>query len=281
MRERNLNAQADLDAAIAAEADAVAQVGVTRATMQQARASLSIAQANLDYSTIRAPVDGIVLSRAVDVGATVAASFSAPTLFVIVDDLSRVQVIGNVDESEVGKLHQDMAVSVTVDAFPDDTFRGRITQLRFSSVVTQGVVTYPAVIDVENPEHKLRPGMTATLTVTTSHVTGTLRVPNGALRFQPKDQPRPRTTGPRSLHDGVVWVLDGTGPTAQLRSVHVVTGITDGRYTQIRSGALTAGNVIVLDDGGTAGTGAAGTAGGGAGGGRSGGGSKRSPPRVF
>lgn len=273
LRERNLNAQADLDAAIAAEADAVAQLGVTRAAMQQARAALSTAQANLDYSTIRAPCDGIVLARNVDVGGTVAASFSAPTLFVIVDDLSRVQVIGNVDESEVGKLRDGMSVRVTVDAFPDEIFHGRITQLRFSSTVTQGVVTYPAVIDVENPRHRLRPGMTATLSVETSRVTDTVRVPNGALRYQPKDQPRPRVRGPHSSHDGVVWVLDGHGPTARPHSVRVVTGITDGRYTQIVRGALTPGAVVVLDEG-TAGPSGAAT------GGSSGGGSKRGP-RIF
>src|SRR5207244_1313619 len=149
--------------AVTAEADARAQVGVARANVLQARAALTSAETDLGYTRIVAPIDGIVITRSIDVGQTVAASLQAPVLFVIVDDLARVQILGDVDGAEVGKLRDGMQVEVHVDAFPDDVFRGRIRELRYGSTVTQGVVTYPAVIDVDNPDRKLRPGMTATI----------------------------------------------------------------------------------------------------------------------
>lgn len=255
MREHELNAQADLDVAINSEADSSAQVGVARAGVAQARAALSVAQTDLDYTQIRAPIDGIVITRSIDVGQTVAASFSAPVLFVIVDDLARVQIVGDVDEAEIGKLRTSMQVAVRVDAFPDQVFHGRIRELRYGSTVTQGIVTYPAVIDVDNPERALRPGMTAAISVTAERAQNTLRVPNAALRFQPHDESQPAATPARrrSSHEGVVWVLEGRGPAARIRQVTVGLGATDGRYTAIRSGSLNVGDAVVLDDAGATG----------------------------
>lgn len=281
MRSENLNAAADLDAALNAKAAAEAQLGVARASVQQAQAAVVVAQTDLNYTRIVAPVDGIVITRSVDVGQTVAASFQAPTLFVIVDDLARVQVLGDVDEAEVGKLREGMDVEVKVDAFTDDTFHGRIRELRYGSTVTSGVVTYPAVIDVDNPERKLRPGMTASIKVTTDRARDILRVPNAALRFTPASKDgdaamkkngghgsgaRQGESGASNAHQGTVWVLEGTGPDAKPRAVKVQTGITDGRYTvivRITSGSLKEGDVVILDDSDT-------STGGGPGGGSSG-----------
>ncbi len=264
MRERELNAQSDLDIAVNAEANAQAQVGVARANVAQARAALTSAQTDLDYTRILAPIDGLVITRSIDVGATVAASFSAPILFVIVDDLARMQIIGDVDEAEIGKLQTLMNVDVRVDAFPDQVFHGRIRELRYGSTVTQGFVTYRAVSDVDNPSRALRPGMTAAISVTTAHAVNALRVPNAALRFSPPEDVQAQAGGgppgqrganapasarrPRTSHDGIVWVLEGRAPNTRLRRVQVVTGATDGRYTEVTSGPLNPSHIVVLDD---------------------------------
>ncbi|MEI8255611.1 MAG: efflux RND transporter periplasmic adaptor subunit, partial [Deltaproteobacteria bacterium] len=185
LREQGLNAQADLDAAVAQRDAARATVGVADAQIAQAQASLSSAQTNLAFTRIMAPIDGIVATRSVDPGQTVAASFQTPTLFVIANDLTHMRVIANVDEANIGKLAERMASTARVDAFPRDTFRGMVRELRINPTTTNGVVTYQAVIDVENTQGRLRPGMTATITVVTARRTGVLRVPNAALRYRP------------------------------------------------------------------------------------------------
>ena len=153
--------------------------------MTQARGSLNQNQVNLSHTIITAPVDGIVISRNVDVGQTVAASMSAPTLFVIAKDLSEMQVNASIDESDIGRIKAGQAVTFRVDAYPRDTFTGTVSQVRLQPVVAQNVVSYVTMIDVPNQELKLKPGMTANVTVEIARADDVLRVPNAALRFQP------------------------------------------------------------------------------------------------
>ena len=283
LRQRELNSIQDLDSALAAQADAVAQVGVSDAVIRQTRAALQSAQSDLNYTQIRAPMDGIVVTRSVDVGQTVAASFTTPTLFLIVDDLAHMQVLGDVDEADIGKLQEGSDVDVHVDAFPDQSFPGHVTTLRYNSTNTQGVVTYPAVIGVDNTARKLRPGMTATISVVTSQAHDVFRVPNAALRYRPKNTTgEPEGTGTRTAqqsqqaHRGHIYLQEGSGETQHIRRIDVITGITDGRYTQVTSDELRVDQTVVIDEPTTPVPGAP-PSGGGSGGG---GGSKSGGPRA-
>jgi len=170
-----------------------AQVGQAAAQVQQAQAALSLAEVNLSHTTITSPIDGIVVSRDVNVGQTVAASLSAPTLFTIANDLTQMQVIANIDQADIGLVEQAKSVKFSVDAFPGKDFDGKIQQMRINPQNVQNVVTYNVVIDVNNPEQKLKPGMTANLTITIDERNNVLKVPNAALRFMPQD-----ATGQRS-----------------------------------------------------------------------------------
>ncbi|HKG15693.1 MAG TPA: efflux RND transporter periplasmic adaptor subunit, partial [Pyrinomonadaceae bacterium] len=165
---------------------AQAQVQNTAAQVQQARAALQLAELNLQHTTITSPIDGVVVSRDVNVGQTVAASLSAPTLFTIAQDLTQMQVIANIDQADIGLVEQAKSVSFTVDAFPSQEFEGAIQQMRLNPQNVQNVVTYNVVIDVSNPEQKLKPGMTANLNVTIDERNDVLKVPNSALRFTPQ-----------------------------------------------------------------------------------------------
>src|SRR5882672_11221931 len=178
-------AKANRDSAIAAVSAAEAQVTQALAQVQLKQAALTVAQTNLDYTTIRAPIDGTVIARNVDVGRTVAASLQAPTLFTIAQDLTKMQVYASTDESDVGMIKNGQVVTFKVDAFPRDTFTGRVSQIRMNATTVQNVVTYNTVIDFNNPELKLFPGMTAYITIPAASATAVLRVPNGALRYKP------------------------------------------------------------------------------------------------
>jgi HlyD family secretion protein len=164
-----------------------AQVQQAQAQVQQAQAALNLAEINLTHTTIQSPIDGIVVSRDVDVGQTVAASLSAPTLFTIANNLTEMQVIANIDQADIGLVETAKGVQFTVDAFPADSFTGKIQQIRINPVNTQNVVTYNVVIDVSNPEEKLKPGMTTNLIFTIDERNNVLKVPNAALRFRPQD----------------------------------------------------------------------------------------------
>jgi HlyD family secretion protein len=153
----------------------------------QAEAALSLAQVNLSHTTITSPIDGIVVSRDVNVGQTVAASLSAPTLFTIANDLTQMQVIANIDQADIGLVEQAKSVKFSVDAFPGKDFDGKIQEMRLNPVNVQNVVTYNVVINVNNPEQTLKPGMTANLTITIDERNNVLKVPNSALRFRPQD----------------------------------------------------------------------------------------------
>ena len=167
-------------------AGAQAQVQNAAAQVEQARAALRLAEINLQHTTIASPIDGVVVSRDVNVGQTVAASLSAPTLFTIAQDLTQMQVIANIDQADIGLVEQARSVAFTVDAFPGQEFKGAIQQMRLNPQNVQNVVTYNVVIDVANPEQKLKPGMTANLTVTIDERNDVLKVPNSALRFTPQ-----------------------------------------------------------------------------------------------
>ena len=180
-----LISETELEAAEVNLRSAEAQLKSAEAQVRQSQASLSMNEVNLEHTVIRAPIDGIVTSRLVDVGQTVAASFQAPELFVIAADLTKMRVIANIDESDVGRIRPNQRVTFTVDAFPAEEFEGNVSQIRLEPIVTQNVVTYATVIDAPNPELKLKPGMTATVTVEVARRENVTRIPNSALRFRP------------------------------------------------------------------------------------------------
>ena len=185
LAEKKLIAQADFDTAVATAEAAEAAVQAADGTVAQARAALHQADVNLAYTDILSPTNGVVISRNVDVGQTVAASLQAPTLFVIAEDLAKMQVDTSVAEADVGRLKDGMPASFTVDAYPSEVFRGNVRQIRNSPQTVQNVVTYDAVIDVDNSELKLKPGMTANVTFVYADKDDVLKVPNAALRFKP------------------------------------------------------------------------------------------------
>jgi HlyD family secretion protein len=206
-----------------------------RDQVEQKQAALAHAQINLDHTTIRSPVDGVVVNRAVDVGQTVAATLQAPTLFTIAQDLTRMQVEASVDEADIGRIRAETPVTFTVDAFPGEVFTGTVAQIRKAPQITQNVVTYTVVIAVANPGTRLVPGMTASVKFVTDQKVDVLKVPNPALRFRPSGVPGSATP--------VVWILGDDGrPVA----VPVTLGITDGTATEIVSGDLDAGRAVLV-----------------------------------
>jgi HlyD family secretion protein len=186
LSQEQLLPQSDLETAQTNFASAASQVKAADAASTQAAASVKLAEVDLNNTVIRAPISGVVISRSVDVGQTVAASLQAPTLFVIANDLSRMQVLASVDEADVGRIKTGQDVTFRVDSFPERTFRGRVEQVRLQPTVAQNVVTYSAVISVDNPGQILMPGMTATVTVVSQQREDVVRVPAAALRFRPE-----------------------------------------------------------------------------------------------
>ena len=178
-------AKSNYDSAVAGSSAADALVKQAEAQVQQREAAVRVAQTNLDYTTIRAPIDGTVIARNVDVGQTVAASLQAPTLFTIAQDLTKMQVYASTDESDVGAMRPNQLVTFKVDAYPKENFSGRVSQVRMNATTVQNVVTYNTIIDFDNPEMKLFPGMTAYITIPVASAIDVLRVPNSALRYKP------------------------------------------------------------------------------------------------
>ena len=250
------SAQSAYDAAVAQHASALAreqalasairtaevQRQVQEAALQTARdqveqkqAALAHAQINLDHTTIRSPVDGVVVNRAVDVGQTVAATLQAPTLFTIAQDLTRMQVEASVDEADIGRIRAETPVTFTVDAFPGEVFTGTVSQIRKAPQIAQNVVTYTVVVAVANPAARLVPGMTASVRFVTEQKVDVLKIPNPALRFRPPGAPGSTTP--------VVWVLGADGlPVA----VPITLGITDGTSTEVVGGDLDAGRAVLV-----------------------------------
>jgi HlyD family secretion protein len=210
---QNLVPAADLETARATYEGAVAQHQADQASAKQAAAAVNQAQVDLDHTVITAPVDGVVLARNVDKGQTVAASFQAPVLFVIANDLSRMQVNASIDEADIGRVRAGQDVTFGVDAFPDDTFRGRVEQVRLQPVTTNNVVTYNTIITVDNESLRLMPGMTATVSVIVRKRENVLRIPAAALRFRPEGYEEARGPAPPGGRPGAGG---GAGPAASV-----------------------------------------------------------------
>jgi len=252
-----------------------AQLKVAEATVKQAEATLETSRANLAYTEIRSPVDGIVIDRKIDPGQTLAAQFQTPELFIVAPDMKKqMNIFASVDEADIGLIRQaqqkKQPVHFTVDAYPDDLFEGTIWQIRMSSTTTQNVVTYPVVVAAPNPDLKLMPGMTANITFQILEKKNVLRIPNAALRFYPKSEAvRPED---RSILEGLapdpdkekqtteavpsalekaaanrkrdhrhIWVQDGEF----LRAVAVVSGINDSKCSEVVSGEIADGQMVI------------------------------------
>jgi HlyD family secretion protein len=242
---------------------AIANLHEARATVQIKQASLANADANLGYCKIRSPVDGIVISRAIDLGQTVASSFNTPTLFQIANDLTKMQIDSSVAEADVGGVVEGQSVNFTVDAYPYRTFDGTVVQVRNAPTNSSNVVSYDCVVSVTNSDYKLKPGMTANITFIIAQRENVLTIPNAALHFHPPDsalvetnfaatQPAtnsgnvPGMSGGQGQHNGhargerpplhTIYVLSGTGDDAKLRAVQIKTGISDGISTEVLSG---------------------------------------------
>lgn len=235
-----------LDSARSGYQQAQSQVALDEANIQQQQANLSEAEVNLGYTSIISPVDGTIVSRNVDVGQTVAASFQTPTLFLIAKDLTKMQVDTNVSESDVGDVRVGQEADFHVDAFPDRTFQGVVGQVRQAPITVQNVVTYDVVINVANPELLLKPGMTANVTVVTAHRDQAMRVPDDALRFVPPgERAQPAAEADASFpRKGRVWVLNGGG----IRSVAITIGLDDGRWVEVLSGDIHPGDQVVTGE---------------------------------
>jgi len=245
-----------------------------QAVVAQATAQLEQAQIGLDHSVIASPIDGVVISRSVDVGQTVAASLSAPTLFTIANDLTNMQVLASIDEADVGQVREGGHANFTVDAYPGRRFSGDITQLRLNAQTLQNVVTYTAVISVANPDEALMPGMTASITMVVAKSDNVLRVPNSGLRFKPElsekqqkeltdkintinkqeagegvvagQQPGNKTTKIGASPHQTLWMLNAR---REIEPHFIQTGLTDGRFTEIVSGDIKEGDTVVLGTG--------------------------------
>jgi HlyD family secretion protein len=245
LSKRGLTAAADLEAATYELRGAQAQLNSGTAQVTQARASVNQSRVNLGHTVITSPIDGVVIARNVDAGQTVAASMSAPTLFVLAADLTHMRVNAKLDESDIGLVSQGMEVTFRVDAYPSETFTGRVAQVRLEGEIVSNVVTYLTVIDVANPELKLKPGMTANVTVQVAKRVQALRVPNLALRLRPTAEQMAAlgaSAGATTASPGT-----GKGPKAAsvwrsaggiLERVPVQAGLTDGSFTEILGGSL-------------------------------------------
>lgn len=219
------------------------QIASAQAQERQSQAALRQAQINLDRTRITAPVDGIVVARRMDVGQTVASTLNPPTIFEIAQDLTKMQVDTNVDESDIGKIALGQEATFVVDSYPNTTFHGVVKEIRKAPIVTQNVVTYDVVISVDNSDLRLFPGMTANVTILTQRVDNTLKVPNSVLRFRPSAALMKKYNLSSQQPDKPqVYVVGG----GRLRAVPVVFGISDGRYTAVSSSGLKAGEMAAV-----------------------------------
>jgi HlyD family secretion protein len=235
-----------LDSAYSAWQEDVAQVNLDKANIQQQAANVKAAELNLNYTNIVSPVDGTVVSRNVDVGQTVAASFQTPTLFLIAQDLTKMQVDSNASESDIGYIKEGQKATFRVDAFPDRDFDGVVSQVRQAPITVQNVVTYDVVVSVENPELLLKPGMTANVNIVTASKPKVVRVPIDALRFSPPGEP-PADSAAIDGAPGAqtrVWTLDAH----KLTPVAITTGLSDGTWVEVADGDLQAGDRVVTDE---------------------------------
>ena len=241
---KNFIAKSDLDTSETNYLSAIAQIKVAEAQIQQTQAALDSSSINLKYSKILSPVNGTVISRNIDIGQTVAASFQTPTLFTIAQDLTKMQIDTSVDESDIGKVKAGQKAAFTVDAYPESTFNGEVSVVRNAPINVSNVVTYNAVIIVDNTDLKLKPGMTANVSVETEIKQSVLRVPNAALRFKPATAAAtPDQKAAKGSKGPGVWILENNKP----KNVKIKTGISDSNYTEVTSGELTEGQQIITD----------------------------------
>src|SRR5215467_4834705 len=251
----------DVDIALTNFQSAEAQVNLVVAQVKQAEAALNAAELDLKYTIIRSPVNGIVVARNVEVGQTVAASFATPNLFLIALDLTKMQVDTNVSESDIGGITEGKEASFTVDAYPGQQFSGTIRQVRLAPINVQNVVTYNVVVAVENRDLRLKPGMTANVSIVVAQRDNVLKVPNAALRFVPpkseQGESRQAATKPTTREGGgqAMAVTPGVAPQrpiwqqvedGDLSSVAVQTGISDGSWTEIVSEAIVEGDQVIV-----------------------------------
>ena len=257
LSEKNLISQADLDVALT-------NYELALATQKSSQATLDRSITNLHYATITSPIDGVVISRDVDVGQTVAASLSAPTIFTIANDLTKMQVETSIDEADIGQIQAGQKVDFTVDAYPDKHFTGSVSQVRLNPSIVQNVVTYPVIIDVDNPELLLKPGMTANVTVLIDQRENVLKVRSAALKFMPsmdKQVKMPTRTRENShaasassnpdsggqfrkwASSPKVWIL---GKEGRPKPVLVQTGLSDGSVTEVISDSLKEGEEVII-----------------------------------
>jgi HlyD family secretion protein len=236
-----------LDSQLSLFHQAEAQVALDEAAVQQQQASLQAARLNLNYTNIVSPVDGTVVSRNVDQGQTVAASYQTPTLFLVAKDLTKMQVDSNVSESDIGYVQQGQRATFKVDAFPDRDFEGTIGQVRQAPITVQNVVTYDVVVNVDNPEQLLKPGMTANVTLVTARRDNVIRIPIDALRFSPaKAQAAPvESAGPvLPSRSAQVWIPG----VRRIRPVPVTIGLDDGTFVEMITGPLHVGDLVITDE---------------------------------
>ncbi len=234
LHARGMVSDAEFDAAKDAELQAADRVKRARAQVELQRANHTLAQTNRDRAELRAPIDGVVITRAVDPGQVVAATLAAPELFVIAEDLAKMRVIAAIDEADVGQIRVGQAAHFTVDAFPEQRFAATLRELHSAPKMTQDVVTYEAILLVENPEHHLRPGMTASVKIVSGHASDAIVVPNAALRFTPPGRSRGAAHG--------VFLAD---PEELTRFVPVHVEVSDGLRSAIR-GAVHVGDTVLL-----------------------------------
>lgn len=232
--------------------DAETDYLTNQAQVTQAQASLDNAKINLGYTKIYSPVNGIVISRAVEEGQTVAASFSTPTLFTVAEDLTKMQIEVNISEADISKIKEGQQVEFNVDAYPDTTFEGNVKQVRNSATTISNVVTYTVVVGVDNKDLKLKPGMTANVSIITGSSDGAFTVANSALRFVPPDNAEiaGQKGGKKTFYKGQgVWTLEKGN---RIKRLQVETGITDGNRTVVTGNDITAQTpVIISSDGAT------------------------------
>lgn len=253
--------QGDFDAAETALLSSRAAVKAAEGALSQTRGSLMQSKTNLRYSVIRSPVDGVVISRAIDVGQTVAASFQTPTLFTIAQDLTKMQIEVSVDEADISRIRLNQETGFTVDSYPELSFRGNVVQIRNAPVITQNVVTYIVVVNVDNSDLKLKPGMTANVSIEVAKKEGVLKLPPAALRFRPKTKGAEVTAKTPVEHNGAatpggrkgtgrkggagqqVYILRDNKPVA----VPVKTGIANNSSIELAKGALKEGDEVVIE----------------------------------
>lgn len=232
---KNFVAKSELDEKYSTYKSDLAQINAARAQVNQFQASLKTAQTNLGYTKIIAPVDGTVISREIDLGSPVAASFQAPELFTIAQDLTKMQIEVSVSEADIGKVKDGQDVTYTLDGYPDSTFEGKVTQVRLSPTTVSNVVTYTVIVDVDNEDLKLKPGMTANVSIITNKSENVLCVPNIALKFTPD------INGPKYKNQGL-WVLEN----GKAKRIDIETGASDDSSTEVISKLLNEGMQVIM-----------------------------------